>query len=66
MLGAMNFITTILNMRYEINLHTTTQYLREMITHVGNSIVGPLAPVKRGNRLHKSIFPLTSCTDLVV
>lgn len=56
----MNFITTILNMRYEINLHTTTQYLMQTITHVGNSIVGPLASVKRGSRLHKSIFPPTS------
>lgn len=62
MLGAMNFITTILNMRFNINLTQITSF----ISHVGTCIVGPMAPLKRGNRLHKSIFPPTTCTDLVV
>jgi hypothetical protein len=64
LLGAMNFITTILNMR--LNKPFTTTFLMNSISYVGSCIVGAMAPIKRGNRLHKSIFPPTTCTDLVV
>ena len=77
MLGAMNFITTILNMRHNSNwVIAILDYFINTITFVGNSVVGSFSfmfpflegnrKVKRGNRLHKSIFPATRCTDMVV
>ena len=36
------------------------------ITFVSNCVVGSFAAVKRGSRLHKSIFPATRCTHMVV
>ena len=63
MLGAMNFITTILNMRLLTNI---ISLITNSVTYVGNTLVAPMAALKRGNRLHKSIFPPTNCTDLVV
>lgn len=63
----MNFITTILNMRLNLNLvGNVVKYIINIITLVGTSIIGPLFPIKRGNRLHKSIFPPTTCTDMVL
>jgi len=63
MLGAMNFITTILNMR--LLIYVILLFIN-FITYVGSTLVAPIAALKRGNRLHKSIFPPNYCTDLVV
>lgn len=66
---AMNFITTILNMRYNYYLvGSVFKYIIIPISYVGSTLVGPGFPaiIKRGGRLHKSIFPPTRCTDMVV
>jgi len=63
----MNFITTILNMRYNFkSVNTLREFILKLITLTSASIVGAFAPIKRGSRINKSIFPPTSCTDLVV
>ena len=65
----MNFITTILNMRYNYYLvGSVFKYFINAISFMGSVLVGPGFPaaVKRGSRLHKSIFPPTTCTDMVI
>jgi hypothetical protein len=54
-------------MRYDFNwLYMLFGYSIDIITWVGTSITAERSPINRGSRLYKSIFPPTTCTDLVV